>query len=136
MGSLRLQGWSLIPGPHQIAHPPSNSIDLHDIASYDPGEIADCLLGYPGCRLLHPAEPTWWEWRAEWRVADRFIDLAMTLFDERGSSWGGSPIDVHCDAEDLMALWASLRERFPAVWLHNEDCEIHTPHSFRRLFGA
>ena len=58
MGLLRLRGWSFIPGPRQIADPPGSSIDLNDVASYHPGEIADCVISYSDCRLVHPAEPT------------------------------------------------------------------------------
>jgi len=133
---LTLEGWSLIPGPPRIVDPPGSSIDLQDVASYDPREVAGSLLAYPGCRLVHPASPTWWEWRAEWAGGDRFIALGMSLFETEPPTWGGSGIEAVCRLEDIMGLWLSLRSRFPAAWLHNESCEIHTPESFRRSFAA
>jgi hypothetical protein len=133
---LTLEGWAFIPGPRHIADPPGNSIDLHDVASYDPGEVADSLLTYPGCRLLHPASPTWWEWRAEWTDGDRFIALGMSLFETAPPTWGGSEVEALCRLEDIMGLWFSLRSRFSAAWLHNAACEVHTPESFCRSFAA
>ncbi len=131
MSRLALKGWAFVPGPRCLVNPPASSLDLHDIANYDPGEIADAFLSYPDVRLLHPAEPSWWEWRAEWRCGQRFITLGMTLFDTEPQYWGGSSIEALCDLEELMRLWTSLRKRFTAVWLHNDDCDVQTPESFR-----
>ena len=136
MGLLVLEGRSLVPGPRRILDPPGNSLNLRDVAIYDPQKIADSLIDYPGCRLLHPAFPTWWEWRVEWRSGDRFIRLGMSLLDTEPPTCGVSEVEAVCDLEDVIGLWLSLRERFPAVWLHSPACEIQTPESFRRSFGA
>jgi len=135
MGLLTLEGWSLIPGPWHILDPPASSIDLHDVASYEPQEVADSILSYPGCRLLKHASPTWWDWRAEWRGGDRFIEVGMSLFETEPPSWGGSEVEALCELEDVMGLWTWLRKRFRAIWLHNRECEIHTPETFRRQFA-
>jgi hypothetical protein len=132
MSLVTLEGWSFIPGPRTIPTPPISSLSLQEIASYMPWAIAEFFLSYPGFRLLHPAEPSWWQWKAAWESATGFISVNMTLFDNPERSWGGSDLKALCQVDDLLELWRKMRERFPAVWLHNTDCEIHTPESFQR----
>jgi hypothetical protein len=133
MSLVTLEDWAFIPGPRDIPAPPISSVTLREeIGSYRPGAIAAFFLSYPGFRLLHPAEPSWWQWKAAWESPSGFISVSMTLFDDAEKTWGGSDLKVRCHSDDLLELWRKMRERFPAVWLHNPDCEIHTPESFRR----
>jgi hypothetical protein len=129
---LELREWSFIPGP--LTRPPESSLELHDLVGYAPESVAEAFLSYPGMQLLHPADPSWWEWKARWGRDERFIELDMSLFETEPVTWGGSTITAHCSLDDLMRLWEAVRTRCQAVWLHNGDCEIHTPDSLRRLF--
>lgn len=130
---LQEQDWAFIPGPE--TDPPGNSLELHEIVEYAPERIAEVFLSYPGMRLVHPPEPTWWEWKARWEEQDRFIELEMSLFETEPVTWGGSGIRAHCTVQDVLKLWQAVKERCPAVWLHNSECAIHTPESFERLFA-
>lgn len=132
MSLVALEHWAFIPGPRSIPTPPISSVSLQEIATYEPRAIAEFFLSYPGFRLLHPAEPSWWQWRAAWESTTDFISVNITLFDDPEQSWGGSYLEALCQLDDVLELWRKMRERFPAVWLHNAACEIHTPESFRR----
>ncbi|HTO84158.1 MAG TPA: hypothetical protein VMQ73_18175 [Methylomirabilota bacterium] len=128
--------WAFVPGPSEIPDAPQSSIDLQDVANYPADAIAQAFLGYPGFRLMHAADPTWWQWRAEWECDRGFLLVDMTLFETDPVAWGGSGISGFCELDDLLALWRDLREKFPAIWLHNGDCEIHTPESFARFVNS
>lgn len=134
MTLMDFDGWAFIPGP--LRDPPDSSINLHDMVDYPPDLVAGAFLACDGVDLVHPAEPSWWEWRAAWRSGDRYIGLDMTLFDNmEPTSWGGSTITALCRAEDMMGLWIAVRERCPAVWLHSPDCDIFTLETFARESG-
>jgi hypothetical protein len=136
MATLVWKEWSFVPGPDTIVDPPGNSCELYDAADYRPADIARAILAYPGFQLLHPAVPSWWEWSAGWEAGDEMIDVSMTVNDAEPESWGGSGIDAICDVQRLIDLWQWLRVRFPCVWLHNGECEIHTPESFAVRYGS
>lgn len=126
-------GWSFIPGP--LKNPPPDSQSLYDIVEYPPAVVADTFLSVPGMTFLQGADPSWWEWKARWETADRFIELDMSLFESEPPAWGGSAIASRCTADDLLSLWRAMRARCPAVWLHNSACEIVTPEEFSRRFA-
>lgn len=132
MHIVDLNEWSLIPGP--LVNPPSSSLRLQDLIEYSPGSLAEAILEFPGMVLQHPAEPSWWSWSAGWEESDRLIGLGMSLFETDPESWGGCPLHGICDLSDILSLWKFIRRRCPAVWMHNSNCEIHTPESFTRLF--
>ncbi len=127
---------AFIPGPSEILDAPASSLDLQEIASYPPEAIAQAFLAYPGFSLMQDADPPWWQWRAGWERGQRFLLVDMTLFETDPIAWGGSHVFGYCELDDLLSLWRALRERFPAVWRHNSDCEIHTPDSFLRLMTS
>jgi hypothetical protein len=125
--------WAFVPGPSEIQDPPESSVDLQEVAMYPPDTVAQAFLGYPGFMLLHDAVPSWWQWRAGWERGRSSLVVEMTLFETDPIAWGGSGVSGYCTLEELLALWHALREQFSAMWLHNGDCEIHTPESFMRL---
>jgi hypothetical protein len=133
MIQLANQEWAFIPGPPEIPDPPASSLNQNEIAAYPPEAIAQALLAYPGFNLMQKADPSWWQWRAGWERGPCFLLVEMTLFETDPIAWGGSGVSGYCELEDLLSLWRALRERFPAIWLDNSDCEIHTPDSFARL---
>src|SRR5262249_59458113 len=90
------------------------------------------ILDYPGFTLHHAAEPTWWEWSAGWSRCNSFVILDMTLFDAP-IAWGGSNIVGYCALDELLSMWHALRKSLPALWMHNDDCEMHSPESVARL---
>lgn len=109
---------------------PRSSLDLHELVEHTPAAIADSLLSFPGTRLLHPAERSWWDWKARWESGERYIEIDVTLFDNEEQHWGGSSLDANCSVEDLLTLWRVLQSRHSGIWLHDPDCEMHTPESF------
>ena len=127
--------WSFIPGPAELAQP-MNSQDLQDIEEISPAAIADSVLSFPGVRLLHPATPSWWQWRARWESGSDFIEVGMTLFEDEALSWGGSSITADCSLDDIEKFWSHLRSRHRGVWLHDPDCIIHTHDSLRHTAAA
>ena len=131
MSMIDLMDWSLIPGP--LADPPLSSVALADITLYSPELVADAILAFPSMRLWHPAEPTWWAWTARWELDARWIEVEFTLFDIEPPAWGGSGLSGDCELEDVLGLWAAVRSRAPACWMHNTLCEIHSPESFARV---
>jgi hypothetical protein len=127
--------WSLIPGPKVLVRP-LHSQDVQDLELYAASGIAETLLSYPGMRLLSPAEPSWWKWRARWESGHDFIELGMTLFDDEALTWGGSPLSAECTSETLEALWLHVQSRYPGVWLHDPQCTVHTRESFRSTWRS
>ena len=128
--------WAFVPGPLAIHDPPESSVDLQEVAMYPPDTVAQAFLGYPGFSLLHDADPSWWQWRAGWERGRSFLVVKMTLFETDPIAWGGSGVSGYCELDELLALWRTLSSQFPAMWLHNGDCEIHTPDSFLRLMNS
>jgi len=133
MRKFVLSDWSLIPGP--ACNPPPSSLDLHDFIEYSPSTIAETILAFPGMIAQNHGDPTWWEWSATWRHQEASIDVGMTLFEIEPVSWGGSPLRGGCSVPQMLALWNSVRQKCPGVWMHNSDCEIHTPESFEGSFA-
>jgi len=136
MIQLTEQAWAFIPGPSEIPDPPASSLDRLEYAIYSPAAIAQAFLAYPDFSLMHDADPSWWQWRAGWERGQCFLLADMTLFETDPIAWGGSSVSGYCELDDLLSLWRALREEFPAVWLHNSECEIHTPESFSRLMTS
>jgi|SRR6185295_1173986 len=124
--------WAFIPGPPDIPDAPALSTALDEVAIYPPEVIAQTFLAYPGFSLLREADPSWWQWRAGWERGASFLFVGMTLFETDPIAWGGSEISGCCELDEILALWGALRVSFPAIWLHNSACEIHTPDSFTR----
>jgi predicted phosphoadenosine phosphosulfate sulfurtransferase len=108
------------------------SDDLHDIELYPAAAVADSFLGFPGMRLLNPSTPSWWDWRARWESGRDFIEVGMTLFEAEVPTWGGSPISADCTFGTFDKLWSHIQLQHEAVWLHDDDCTIHTHDSFTR----
>jgi hypothetical protein len=127
--------WSLIPGPAKL-NQPLNSQDLQEIEQLSAERIAESFLSFRDMRLIHAAAPSWWEWRARWASAGDFIEIGMTLFGDETQSWGGSPITADCSAAHIDELWSQLRSRHRGIWLHDADCIIHTPESFRNTITS
>ena len=98
--------------------------------------VAEAVLSFPGMRVQESDDHDWWRWRAAWRVGDRTIGVGMTLFETDPVAWGGSPLQGVCEVSDIVGLWETIRGHCPGIWMHNSNCEIHTPESFRRLFPA
>ena len=93
--------------------------------------IANTLLNFSGMRLLAPEQASWLKWRARWEVDHDFVEVGMTLFDDKVPNWGGSPITADCTPDAIDALWSFVQSRHPAVWLHDgSDCTVHTHESF------
>lgn len=130
MSLLDLQDWSLVPGPHD--HAPSSSLNLHEITLYAPELVAEAILALPGMKLAHRADPTWWDSSARWEQDGRWIEVGITLFDTIPPAWGGSGLEGICELADLLDLWAVVRSRVPASWMHNTNCDIHSPESFKQ----
>lgn len=129
-----LKDWSLSAGP--LTNPPASSLVLEDIVLYPPEIVADSILSFPGIRLKHPADPTWWDWVARWDECGRWIEVGFTLFDTDPPAWGGSVLEGCCELTDILELWSTVRSRVPACWMHNTLCEIHTPESFAKVVQA
>lgn len=128
--------WSLIPGPDQIEEP-FYSTSMDEISQYAPESIARAIISFPDTRLLHPAEPSWWDWQARWERGGRRIDINMTLFEGGETSWwGGCILGTSCNISDLVDLWSSVRASHPAVWLHAPDCRIYSPDSFMAKYAT
>lgn len=131
MRMIQLIGWDLTPGP--LKDPPPSSVSLQHMEDYPPEIVADAILNFPGIRLLHPAEPSWWEWVARWERESRWIEVGFTLFETDPPYWGGSGLRGRCELPDILGLWFTIRNTVPGCWMHNIDCEIHSPESFAKL---
>ena len=116
--------WALIPGPVDQVRPMS-SLDIRDLVELPAATVAESFLAFPGMRLVRPAEPDWWAWRARWESAAGFIALHFTLFDELGDIWGGSNIAADCPSSELVSLLYHMNQRHPGIWLHDPDCGMH-----------
>src|SRR5262245_26608264 len=122
--------WAFIPGPREIPEPPASSAALQDVAVFPPEAIAQAFLSHPGFILVHDAVPSWWQWQAGWERSQSFLLVGMAVFETDPVSWGGSHVSGACELDNLLSLWHALRAQFPAIWLHNRACEIHTRESF------
>jgi hypothetical protein len=127
--------WAFVPGPGSMTDP-LDSQDAHDVELHTPEQIAQSLLRFPGMQLLHAATPSWWKWRARWAEGSSYIEVGMTLFDDEGQSWGGSPVQANCSYEDLHSLWSYLQSRHRGVWFHDSGCTMHTHESFTKFVAA
>lgn len=123
-----LSGWGFIPGPEQMDEP-TNSQFGDEISEHPAKSIVASILAFLGTELTHSADPSWYQWQARWHDGDRFIDLDMTLFDDK-ETWGGSEIEADCLAGDIIKFWSFLQARHNGVWLHAPDCTMHTQQSF------
>lgn len=126
---VNLTDWGFIPGP-ELMDEPFDSTELQDISEHSPESIAATLLAFPGTKLVHSAEPSWYDWRAEWQFHERCIALDMTVFDDEEGGWGGSGIEAKCLAGDIIRLWSFLQTKHSGIWLHAPDCTMHTQQSF------
>lgn len=120
-----------------------SSVEIDRGEHYSPDAVAQAFLAVPGARLLHPAQPSWAQWRACWWSGQRTIeiDLAACEVDPQDSGghpllWGGSNLRTHCLLPDLLALWVAVRSRCPAVWLHDTETRMWSPESFAREVQA
>ena len=128
MARISLGDWCLIPGP--LENPPPSSVALDQGVDYPPEVVAETFLAFPGMRLVHDAEPTWWDWKARWQSGGSLIEVDMSLFETDAPTWGGSLARGDCELEDFLAFVHHVRQRLPGDWLHNSECEIHSPESF------
>src|SRR4051794_19092917 len=99
-----------------------SSLNLQDIIEDHPRDIAEAILEFPGMIVQNPGEPTWWYWLATWQHGEETIHVGMSLFETELASWGGSSLEGRCSVQRLLSLWESIRQKFPAVWLHNNEC--------------
>jgi len=116
--------WALIPGPVDQTRPMA-STDIQRLVELPADIVAESFLAFPGMRLVQPAEPNWWAWRARWESADGFIALHFTLFDELGDIWGGSNITADCPSSALVSLLYHMNQQHPGIWLHDPDCGMY-----------
>ena len=123
-----------VSGPLELTEP-AYSFDIIDAVEYPPGDIAIAFLEVPGCRLVHPGEPSWYDWKARWESGGRFIEVDMSLYDVEPVMWGGSGINMNCTPVDLLMFWESVRSRCQAVWLCDTECRLYSPERFRELYA-
>lgn len=112
---------------------PTDSQIVCDISQHSAQSVAASLLAFPNTVMVHPADPSWYQWKAHWQNGNRFIDLNLTLFDDE-ETWGGSEVEADCLAGDVIKLWTLLQARHSGVWLHAPDCTMHTQESFLTEF--
>lgn len=124
---------AFIAGPQQLGKPMS-SVALDDAVDYTPETITKAFLSVQGCRIAHPAEPSWWDWRAKWVGDGGSLALDMSLFDVEPPLWGGSVIQLSCTPHALFSFWQGVRRHCPAVYLHDTFCTIYPPHYFAQLY--
>ena len=136
MGTITLKGWAFVPGPAVATVVPFSSTDVYDIATYAISAVAGAFLEIPGFRLVHPPMPTWYEWEARWERDNRALALRMSQFEDPNHSWGGSEFSAVCEPFDILAILRAIHQKFPRVWLHNAECEVHSPDSFSRLYAS
>jgi hypothetical protein len=126
--------WSFVPGPLDFIEPLS-SIAMRETAEYAPAAVAAHALKIPGVQLTHNAQPSWWDWRARWSgEREAYVAFEMTLFETDPPLFGGFLLDADCTAADLLGLWGNLRGAFPGIWLHDRDCRVYKPESFRAQY--
>ncbi len=125
----------LVPGPLSI-QPPYMSIEHYDIECYRITDVVRTLTDLENVMITQTGntdegEDGWYQWRWRWLKDDRWIDFDVTLFEgEQSGCWGGSNMVAHCTFADLVRLWVHVKGRYPAVWLHDNQTALHTPHSF------
>ena len=124
---------SIVPGPQALVEP-AVSFDTHEVVEYAPELVAQAVLSIPNARLLSTSDATWWDWKARCDTPDGWIEIDMTLFDVEPPSWGGSGLTVECGPASLLDFWCRLRVTCPAAWLHDADCNLYSPESFRNLY--
>ena len=106
-----------------------SSLDIQELVDLPAASLAQALLAFPGTRSTHPAEPTWWDWRARWGSGSDFVEFDFSLFDNGGENWGGSRIAADCPSSIVLSLLHHLNQLHPGVWLHDPDCGMHAyPH--------
>lgn len=130
---IDLSDWALVPGPAK--NPPTSSVVLSDLTLHSPGTIAEAILSFPGMEQKGSEGGDWWSWSASWQSGIRHISIGMTLFETDPVSWGGSPLSGTCELADILGLWKAIGMQCAGVWMHNTNCDIHTPDSFEQLFS-
>ncbi|HZZ80323.1 MAG TPA: hypothetical protein VFE62_17560 [Gemmataceae bacterium] len=130
---IDVKGLSLVPGPAHIKQP-LYSFEVYDeIELHAPEMVAAVILSIPGMQRSNSAEPASWDWNALWEDGDRHLELDFTLLEpDEGVFWGGSNLQGRCRQSDLMKIWSALRKRLKGVWLHDAECRLWTPESFKR----
>ena len=81
MWPVALSGWAFSPGPEEMDEP-TDSQFADEISQHSAVDVAATILTFPGIELCHPADPSWYQWKAHWQDGDRIIELDMTLFDD------------------------------------------------------
>jgi hypothetical protein len=135
MAAISLDRWAFIPGPAATGTVPFLSTEVTDTALYPIAEVAEAFLQIPGFRLIHPAHPTWYDWKSCWERQSHHLLLGMSQFEDAERSWGGSEFAAVCEVSDVLAILRILQKRFPRVWLHNQDCEVHNAESFAQRYA-
>ena len=124
------QSLAFIPGPENVDWiEDSQSIEFFE--DYSPFAVKNGFLAHPNISFEGIVDEIN-TWRFRWSGGDRFICLNMTTFDgTNDSSWGGSNlIETNCLYSDILSLWLAIREKFPAIWLHDEDCNVYSGRAF------
>jgi hypothetical protein len=102
--------------------------------------VADAILSIPGCRLVHPASPEWWHWKAEWASEGRSIVVSQMSdcevdLPEIDRAFGGASLAGHATMPDILRFWGALCEKLDGIWFHDPDCRLWSPESFEREWG-
>lgn len=133
---------SLIPGPRRFSEP-FYSVQVDEVACYPATDVARTFSAYPGVKLLAHGGidhyEDWFEWKWRWEHADRMIEVGFTALDPEPETeyfcWGGSELVTLCTFADLVRWWRIVQERFPAAWLHDDECRMYTPNSFLSIYA-
>jgi hypothetical protein len=142
---LNLTEFCLVWGPLDLPEPAYSFADDWVSQIYTPEEIAETILTVPGVRLTNPATPRWQGWAARWQEANRYIDFTIIPWEIDPDNelrpgvalaWGGSMFEMHCLLSDVLFVWQRIRQRCPAVWLHDTDCRMYSPESFAKKFAG
>jgi len=114
---------ALIPGPKRL-EALINSEAIGDIVHYSAVEVARFFQSLPDMTAIHQSPLvngralSGCSWR--WARDERWIVVGMCLLDGvDGIVWGGSPLVCCCQAADVVALWRSTQQQFPATWIHD-----------------
>ena len=129
---LKTDRFSLVPGPDDFAEPFS-STELVQVARYPATRVARCFESV-GAQRISGRGDDWFTYAWRWANGDSAVRIGFSSMEgEYGSLiWGGSPLGLDCTAADLLRLWQSVREMFPAVWLHDDKARMYKPDSFDR----
>src|ERR1700733_10499881 len=130
MTAVSLEGWAFIPGPAVAGVVPFLSTEVANIALYPVAAVASAFLQIPGFRLVQPANPTWYDWKSRWDRESHYLLLGMSQFEDDERSWGGSGFSAVCEVSDILTILSVIQKQLPQVWLHNDECEIHSAESF------